>query len=61
MLASGTITGETHGTQQTQTIKKNIIVKNCTRFTDCINEINNTQIDSAKEIDIVMPMYNLTE
>ena len=24
-------------------------------------EINNTQIDNAKYIDVVMPMYNLTE
>ena len=28
---------------------------------DCMSEINNTQIDNAKYIDIVMPMYNLTE
>ena len=26
-----------------------------------INEINNTQIDNTKDIDIVMPMYNLIE
>ena len=25
-------------------------------FTDCINEINNTKVDNAKYIDIVMPM-----
>ena len=24
-------------------------------------DINNTQIDNAKDIDIVMPMYNLIE
>ena len=28
---------------------------------ECISEINNTQIDNAKYIDIVMPMCNLTE
>ena len=28
-------------------------------FTDCISEINNTQIDTAKYIDVVMPMYDL--
>ena len=38
---------------------RNIILKNCTPFTDCISEANNTQIDNAKEIDIVMPMYYL--
>ena len=30
-------------------------------ITNCISEINNTQIDNAKDIDIVMPMYNLIE
>ena len=38
---------------------KKVIFKNCAPFTNCINEINNTQIDNAKDIDIVMPMYNL--
>ena len=35
--------------------------KNCAPFTKCINRINNTEIDNAKDIDIVMPMYNLIE
>ena len=30
-------------------------------FNDCISEINNTQVDNDKDIDIAMPMYNLTE
>ena len=38
-----------------------VIFKNCVPFTNCISEINNTQIDIAKDIDIVMPMYNLIE
>ena len=38
---------------------KKVIFKNCAPFTNCISEINNTQIDNAKDIDIVMPMYNL--
>ena len=40
---------------------KGVVLKNCAPFTDCIWEINNTQIDSAKYIDVVMPMYNLIE
>ena len=40
---------------------KRIIFKNCTPFTNCISKINNTQIDNAEYIDIVMPMYNLIE
>ena len=35
---------------------KKVIFKNCAPFTNCISEINNTQIDNAKDIDIVMPM-----
>ena len=40
---------------------KKVIFKNCTPFTNCISKINNTQIDNADYIDIVMPMYNLIE
>ena len=40
---------------------KKVIFKNCAPFTDCISKINNTDIDNAKYIDIVMPMYNLIE
>ena len=40
---------------------KKVIFKNFTPFTNCISEINNTKIDNAKDIDIVMPMYNLIE
>ena len=40
---------------------KKVIFKNCTPFTNCISKINNTQIDNAEYIDIVMPMYNLIE
>ena len=40
---------------------KKVIFKNCAPFRNCINEINNTQIENAKDIDIVMPMYNLIE
>ena len=40
---------------------KKVIFKNCAPFTNCISEINNTQIHNAKDIDIVMPMYNLIE
>ena len=40
---------------------KKEILKNCVPFTNCISEINNTQVDNAKDIDIVMSMYNLIE
>ena len=43
---------------------KKVIFKSCAPFTNCISEIryaNNTQIDNAKDIDIIMPMCNLIE
>ena len=40
---------------------KKVIYKNCVPFTNWISEVNNTQVDNAKDIDIVMPMYNLIE
>ena len=40
---------------------KKLIFKNCALFTNCVSEINNTQVDNAKDIDIVMLMYNLIE
>ena len=38
---------------------KKVIFKNCAPFTNCISEINNTQVHNAKDIDLVMSMYNL--
>ena len=38
---------------------KKVIFKNYAPFTDCITQINNTQLDDAQKIDILMPMYNL--
>ena len=40
---------------------KILLFKNCAPFTNCITNINNTEIDNAKYIDIVMAMYNLIE
>ena len=38
-----------------------VTFKNCAPFSDCIIETNNTQIDDAQKIDVVMPMYNLMQ
>ena len=35
--------------------------KNFAPFTDCVTEINNTQVDDAQKIDIVMLIYNIIE
>ena len=61
ILVSGTITVPNKGAAASPSNRENIIIKNCVPFTDCINEINNTQIDNAKHTDIVIPMYNLIE
>ena len=38
-----------------------VVLKNCAPFTNFINKINNTQIDNAQDIDVVIAMYNLIE
>ena len=40
---------------------KGVEFRNCAPFTNCKSEINNTQIDNAKDIDILLLMYNLIE
>ena len=40
---------------------KKVIFKNCAPFINCISKINNTDIDNAKYIDIVIPMHNFIE
>ena len=42
-------------------INKKVIFKYCVPFTNYISKINKTEIDNGAYIDIVMPMYNLTE
>ena len=37
------------------------VFKNCGPFTNCISKINNTQIDNAKFINGVMPIYDLID
>ena len=58
---SGTVTVPITGTAAAPNNRKNIVIKSCSPFTDCIREINNTQIDNAKDIDIVIPIHNLME
>ena len=65
ILVKGKVTiagaGNDVAARQTDERNKGVIFKNCALFINCISEINNTQIDNAKDIDIVMPMYNLIE
>ena len=63
ILLKGTITVNNTAAQgaAANNTNKKVIFKNCAPFTNCISEINNMQIGNAKDIDIVMPMYNLIE
>ena len=62
ILVKGTITvSNTAGDAAVNNTNKKVIFKNCAPFISCITEINNTQVDNAEDIDIVMPMYNLIE
>ena len=35
--------------------------KNCSPFTRCVSHINDKHIDTAENLDIIIPMYNLIE
>ena len=65
ILVKGTITingaAADAAARQTDERDKGVTFKNCAPFTNCISEINNTQVDNDKDIDIVMPTYNLIE
>ena len=65
ILVKGKITitgvGADAAARQADERDKGVAFKNCAPCTNCISEINNTQIDNAKDINIVMPMYNLIE
>ena len=64
ILVRGTITitgvGADDAAERLDRRNKWLIFKNFAPFTDCISEINNTQIDNAKYINVVMAIYNLT-
>ena len=63
ILVKGTITVNNTGAADADAnnTNKKVIFKNCAPFTNCRSKINNTQVDNTKDIDIVMPMYNLIE
>ena len=55
ILVDGTIRG-TGGNNNTR-----LALKNCAPFITCNLEVNDEHVDTAKNLDIVMPMYNLIE
>ena len=63
ILVKGTMTvWDTAGeSAAVNNVNKKVIFRNCAPFADCINKINNTQIDNVQETDIEMSMCNLIE
>ena len=53
--------GDGAAARQADERDQDIAFTNCAPFTNCINEVNNPQIDNAKDINIVMSMHNLIE
>ena len=49
------------GTRNANRRSKNLTFKNNAPFRSCISKINNTLMDNAEDLDIVIPMYNLLE
>ena len=65
IIVSGTIiidgAGSDDAGKRLDKREKGAIFKNCGPFFDYTTEINNTQTDYVKDLDVVIPMYNLIE
>ena len=61
ILVSGTVSitgaGADDHAKRLDERNKGVIFKSCALFTDCISEINNTQIVDTKDLDVMMPMW----
>ena len=65
IFVKGSITitgdGDNNAGRQADERDKGVTFKNYAPFIKCISRINNTEIDNAQDIDILMPMYKLIE
>ena len=65
ILVKGTTTingaGDDAAARRADERNKGVTFKDCAPFTKCISKINDTEIENAQVIDIVMPTYNLIE
>ena len=59
ILVNGTITFDR--AKRLDERNKGVIFKNRVPSTDCISEMNNTQIDNAGHLDVVMLLYDVIE
>ena len=56
LMSATTTVPNTAAVGENQNNIKKIIIENCAPFTNCISETNNTQIDNARDNDIVVLM-----
>ena len=56
-----TVSGTSAAADPTNNTNLKVITKNCTPLPKCRSEMNDTQIDNARDIDVVILMYNLIE
>ena len=63
ILLKGTITvpNMTAAGAPVNNTSKKLLLQSYAPFIDCTTQLNNTQVDEAQKIYIVMPMYNLIE
>ena len=59
VVVKGDVTVE--GAENRDKYNRNFVLKNNAPFINCISKINNTLIDNAEHLDIVMSMYNWIE
>ena len=61
ILVKGTVTIENEVAEgaANNASNKKVIFRNSAPFTNCISRINNTEVDDAHDVDVVMPTYNL--
>ena len=49
------------GNIENKNVNSSLAFKNCAPFTKCITHINDEHLETAENLDIIMPMYNLLE
>ena len=61
ILVDGAIRAEVLAPPGAAIANARLALKNCAPFTKCNLEINDEHLDTAENLDIIMPMYNLIE
>ena len=59
ILSKGTITVAKKTDVAPKNANKNLTFKNCGSFTNCVSRVNNSQVDDAHDIDLIVPVYEI--